>query len=81
MWPSVLLYIEGSDDGQPFELQHEFSLVLTDDPAFQQGARSADVLELLEQCYEHIVKLVVFPGIFTIMSTRHGSPLPTAPSP
>jgi hypothetical protein len=78
---SVLLYIEGSDDGQSFELQHEFNLVLTDDPAFQHGARGVDVLELLEQCYEHIVNLVVFPRIFTIMSTWHGSPLPTAPSP
>jgi hypothetical protein len=69
------------DDGQPFELQHEFNLVLTDDPAFQQDARGADVLELQEQCYEHIVKIVVFPRIFTIMSTQHGSPLPTASSP
>lgn len=67
---SILLYIEGPDDGQAFELQHEFNLVLTDDPAFRQGIRSTDMLDLLEQFYEHIVKLVVFPRIFTIMSAR-----------
>src|SRR5487761_1714575 len=33
---SVLLYIEGSEDGQSFDLQHEFNLVLTDDPAFSR---------------------------------------------
>jgi hypothetical protein len=65
---SILLYVEGPDDGQPFELQHEFNLVLTDDPAFRQAPRSTDMLDLLEQFYEHIVKLVVFPKTFTIMS-------------
>jgi hypothetical protein len=34
--------------------------------------------ELLEQFYEHIVRLVVFPRIFTIMSARPGSVV-TAP--
>jgi hypothetical protein len=65
---SILLYIEGRDDGEPFELQHEFNLVLTDDPACRQGIRSTDMLDLLEQFYDHIVNLVVFPRIFTIMS-------------
>jgi hypothetical protein len=65
---SILLYIEGPDDGQPFELQHEFHLALTDDPAFRHGTRSTDILDLLEQFYEHIAGLVVFPRIFTIMS-------------
>jgi hypothetical protein len=35
---SVLLYIEGSDDSHDSELQHEFKLVLTDDPAFRHAA-------------------------------------------
>jgi hypothetical protein len=65
---SILLYIEGSDEGYTPELQHEFKLVLTDDPAAGHGGRPVDVLELLEQFYEHIVQLVVFPRIFTIMS-------------
>lgn len=66
---SVLLYIEGSDGSHDSELQHEFKLVLTDDPAFRHGHGAiTDVLDLLEQFYEHIVQLVVFPRIFTIMS-------------
>lgn len=77
---SILLYLEGSDCGQPVELQHKFNLVLTDDPAVRPGVRS-DVLELLEQCYEHIVQLVVFPRIFTIMSAPHKSTPTSVPSP
>lgn len=78
---SVLLYIEGSDDSHGSELQHEFKLVLTDDPGFRQGHGAiADVLDLLEQFYEHIVRLVVFPRIFTIMSAPPGSVLTAAPS-
>lgn len=34
---SIVLYIGGSDDGRGSELQHEFKLVLTDDPALEQG--------------------------------------------
>jgi hypothetical protein len=64
---SILLYIEGSDEGYTPELQHEFKLVWTDNPASGHGGRPVDVLELLEQFYEHIVQLVVFPRIF-IMS-------------
>lgn len=30
---SMLLYIDGSDEGQGDELSYEFNLVLTDDPA------------------------------------------------
>jgi hypothetical protein len=37
-------------------LQHEFNLALTDDPAFQPGIRSTDMLDLLAQTYDHIVK-------------------------
>jgi hypothetical protein len=72
---SILLYIEGSDDGYTSELQHEFKLVLTDDPASGHGGRPVDVLELLEQFYEHIVQPIVFPRIFTIMSAQPGSAL------
>jgi hypothetical protein len=77
---SVALYIEGFDDIDGSELQHEFKLVLTDDPAFQNGRGAIiDVLDLLEQCYEHIVQLVVFPRIFTIMSAPPGVALMAAP--
>jgi hypothetical protein len=49
--------------------------VLTDDPAasldpaasFGQGAAD-DVVDLLERWHQHIVNLVVFPRVFTIMS-------------
>ena len=64
---SIFLYIEGTDEGQGDELSHEFNLVLTDDPAasLDQGA---DVVDLLEHWHQHIVSLVVFPRVFTIMS-------------
>ena len=77
---SIVLYIEGSDDSHGSELQHEFKLVLTDDPAFPQGRGViTDVLDLLEQFYEHIVQLVVFPRIFTMMSAPPGAALTAAP--
>jgi len=66
---SILFYIEGADDGQGDEVSHEFNLVLTDDPAFSRKHGSTDVVvDLLERWHQHIVDLVVFPGIFTIMS-------------
>jgi len=59
----------GADDGQGDEVSHEFNLVLTDDPAFSRKHGSTDdVVDLLERWHQHIVDLVVFPGIFTIMS-------------
>jgi hypothetical protein len=66
---SILLYIEGTDEGQSDELRHEFNLVLTDDPAASrdQGATD-DVVGLLKHWHQHIVDLVVFPRVFTIMS-------------
>jgi len=75
---SILLYIEGTDEGQSDELSHEFNLVLTDDPASSQGATDEgapeDVVGLLKHWHQHIVHLVVFPRVFTIMSqaTRAG---------
>jgi hypothetical protein len=70
---SILLYIEGADEGQGDELSHEFNLVLTDDPAFSgnHGATN-DVIELLECWHQHVVDLVVFPRVFTIMSQATG---------
>jgi hypothetical protein len=66
---SILLYIEGADEGQGDELCHEFNLVLTDDPAFSPGhGTTSDVVDVLEQWRQHIVDLVVFPRVFTIMS-------------
>ena len=66
---SILLYIEGTDEGQSDELSHEFNLVLTDDPAASpdRGATD-DVVRLLKHWHEHIVHRVVFPRVFTIMS-------------
>jgi hypothetical protein len=66
---SILLYIEGTNEGQGDELGHEFNLVLTDDPAASRDLGAADdVVDLLEHWHQHIVNLVVFPRVFTIMS-------------
>jgi hypothetical protein len=66
---SILFYIEGADEGQGDEVSHEFNLVLTDDPVFSRKRGSTDdVVDMLEQWHQHIVDLVVFPRIFTIMS-------------
>jgi hypothetical protein len=65
---SILLYIEGTDDGQGDELRHEFNLVLTDDPAFTREHGTADVVDLLSRWHQHIVDLVVFPSVFRSMS-------------
>ena len=66
---SILFYIEGADEGQGDEVSHEFNLVLTDDPAFSRKRGSTDdVVDMLERWHQHIVDLVVFPRIFTIMS-------------
>ena len=66
---SILLYIEEADEGQGDELRHEFNLVLTDDPAFPRShGITNDVVDVLEQWRQHIVDLVVFPRVFTIMS-------------
>jgi hypothetical protein len=66
---SILLYIEGTDEGQSDKLSHEFNLVLTDDPAASRDQGAADdVVDLLERWHQHIANLVVFPRVFTIMS-------------
>lgn len=56
---SILLYIEGSDEGQGDELSHEFNLVLTDDPAASPDlGATEDVVRLLEGWHQHIVNLM-----------------------
>jgi hypothetical protein len=66
---SILLYIEGTDEGQGDELSHDFNLVMTDDPAFSRTDNlTHDLVAVLESWHQHIVELVVFPHIFTIMS-------------
>src|SRR6266699_3916372 len=66
---SVLLYIEGADEGQGDDLRHQFNLVRTDDPAYsgKDDGTTDDVVRLLEHWHQHIVGLV-FRRIFTIMS-------------
>jgi hypothetical protein len=66
---SVLPYIEGADEGQSDELYNEFSLVLTDDPAYSgtDEGTTDDVVRLLEHWHQQIVGLV-YPKIFAIMS-------------
>jgi hypothetical protein len=65
---SILLYVEGADEGQGDELRHEFNLVLIDDPAFSRSDDGAtyDVVDVLERWHQHIVGWV-FPRVFTIM--------------
>jgi len=67
---SVLLCVEGTDEGQGNQLSHEFNLVLTDDPAYSGDDHGStdDVVGLLESWHQHIVTLAVFPRAFTIMS-------------
>jgi hypothetical protein len=61
---SVLLYIDGSDEGQGDELSYEFNLVLTDDPARQADPNACqDVVQLLESRHARIVNWV-FPTVF-----------------
>jgi hypothetical protein len=65
---SILLYIEGADEGQGDELSHKFNLALTDDPAFSRSDDGAtyDVVDVLERWHQYIVGWV-FPRVFTIM--------------
>ena len=66
---SILLYIEGADEGQSDELSHKFNLALTDDPVpLRDQEPPDDVVDLLEHWHNYIVGRVVFPRVFTIMS-------------
>lgn len=70
---SVLFYMEGRDEGISNDVVHEFNLVLKDDPTFPLAPDyTQDVLDTLEQFRRHIVDLVVFPRVFTIMSRDDG---------
>jgi hypothetical protein len=66
---SVLLYTEGRDEGMGTELNHDFNLVLTDDPAFSRTPLGAqeDLVGLLQRWHDRIVRNSVFPGVFTLM--------------
>ena len=64
---SILFYVEGSDEGQG-EVNHEFKLVLMDDPARSLGqGQPEDAVSLLRRIHEHVV-WNVFPMIFAHMS-------------
>src|SRR5574341_960468 len=53
---SILLYIEGADEGQSDELSHKFNLVLTDDPVpLRDQEPPDDVVDLLERWHNYIV--------------------------
>jgi hypothetical protein len=76
---SVLFYIEGADDGRGSDVQHEFNLVLTDDPGFsREYGVTEDVVALTERWHQHIVNWV-FPVMFTIMSRPIMRPSPNSP--
>ena len=64
---SILIYIEGTDEGQGDQLSHQFNLTLTDDPAFTREHGTADVVDLLSRWHQHIVDLV-FPSVFRSVS-------------
>ena len=66
---SILLYIQGADEGQSDELSHKFNLALTDDPVpLRDQEPPDDVVDLLEHWHNYIVGRVAFPRVFTIMS-------------
>jgi hypothetical protein len=69
---SILLYIEGSDEGQGSELNYEFNLVLTDDPAYASDGTGAteDVVSLLTSWHRAVVH--VFHQVPMIMSNDAG---------
>lgn len=66
---SILFYIEGSDEGQGTGLNHDFKLVLTDDPALSSPVpgQIEDVVSLLDRMHQHVTEQV-FPVVFTLMS-------------
>ncbi|WP_327007569.1 hypothetical protein OHA72_10040 [Dactylosporangium sp. NBC_01737] len=65
---SVLFYIEGSDEGRGTAIEHQFNIVLTDDPGHRADpAFIMDLVALLGDFHYHMVD-DVFPKIFTIMS-------------
>jgi hypothetical protein len=77
VWPgegvrdgAILFYLKGKDEGNS-DVQHEFNLVLTDDPAYSgdnQGC-TEDVVAMLTNWHRHIANCI-FPSVFKIMSTQ-----------
>jgi hypothetical protein len=72
---SVIFYVEGEDDGMGTEVNSEFNLCFTDDPAFAgvEGAKH-DVLDLVEGWYQKI-KTYIFPMVYTVMSRSAPAPM------
>ncbi|GAA4256480.1 hypothetical protein [Dactylosporangium darangshiense] len=64
---SILFYVRGRDEGMGDHVNHEFNLVVKDDPAFTGGGATADVADLMASWHRHIVNSV-FPPVFTTMS-------------
>jgi len=66
---SILLYVDGSDEGQGDELSYEFNLTLTDDPARQANPNAGqDVVELLDSRHSRVINWV-FPTVFTALAS------------
>jgi hypothetical protein len=65
---SILFYMDGTDAGQGTRVNHEFDIVLIDDPAhLDQPFSTGDLVDLLGRFHLHVIS-VVFPTIWTIMS-------------
>ncbi|MFC0532327.1 hypothetical protein [Phytohabitans kaempferiae] len=66
---SILLYVDGTDEGQGDELSYEFNLTLTDDPARHANPNAGqDVVQLLGSWHSRIVNWV-FPTIYTALAS------------
>lgn len=65
---SVLFYMEGEDPGFGTTVEHDFNIVLTDDPAhLAEPGATKDVLKLLAHFCETVTGQV-FPRVFSVMS-------------
>jgi hypothetical protein len=64
---SILYYTEGGNAQVDGEMMHQFSLALTDAPAFRQDPGGSDVIKVLESWHQHIVQLHVFPRLFNMI--------------
>ena len=64
---SILYYTEGGNPQVDGEMIHQFSLALTDAPAFRYDPGGSDVIEVLDNWYQHIVQLSVFPQLFRMI--------------
>jgi hypothetical protein len=67
---SILLYVQGSDDGMGTDINYDFNIVLTDDPAFTgyDAGYTGDFVEMLSGWHRSLATHT-FPVMFTIMSS------------